>query len=273
MLRPGALAMTVVMVGVAGGVYFGLDYVPRDVIPKFLQNPQANAPAETPAPAEAPAEVVARPLTSPEGEAAPAADAAQTAEVAAAAPAEASPEPAAEPAAEAQAQPEPQAAAPVEPAPTPAEPAPAPAPKKKAAAAAPTPAPSTASTEAEPPPRPIGNRQPQADAIKQWWPDPASMPDNQLKLVYAGQVQGEKAIALLFSAPLKPETIKLNIQLRTLDGRPVQGEWEIGKTPKMAIFRNVPPGRYTVILAPRIEDTNGFILGTVLRGPVYIKGS
>lgn len=269
MIRPGALAMTVVMVGVAAGVYFGLDYVPRDVIPKFLQNPQAGAPtqaAQAPPAAAAPAEVVAQPLSSPEGSAAPAPAETQTADSGAASP-EASEPPQTQAAA---ATAEPAAAAP---APAPAEPAPAPAPRPKAAAPAPKSAGSTASTEPEAPPKPIGNRQAQADAIKQWWPDPASMPDNQLKLVYAGQVQGEKAIALLFSAPLKPETVKPNIQLRTLDGKPVQGDWEIGKTPKMAIFRNVPPGRYTVILAPRIEDTNGFILGTVLRGPVYVKES
>jgi hypothetical protein len=50
------------------------------------------------------------------------------------------------------------------------------------------------------------------------------------------------------------------------------GEWEVGKTPRLAVFKSVDPGRYTVILRPQLADAEGRTLGSLLRGPVDIKG-
>ena len=90
-------------------------------------------------------------------------------------------------------------------------------------------------------------------------------------LPHAGQVQGEQAIALLFSAPLNVDSLKQHAQVKTLSGGDVKGEWELGKNPRLAVFRGVGTGRYTVILEPQVADVKGFMLGTPLQGPVYIQ--
>ena len=97
------------------------------------------------------------------------------------------------------------------------------------------------------------------------------MPANQLKLQYAGQVQGQTAIALLFTAPLKLETMKEFASIRSANGEVVAGEWTLAKNPRMAVFAGLAPGRYTVILQPQISDQQGFMLGTTLKGPVYVQ--
>jgi hypothetical protein len=38
------------------------------------------------------------------------------------------------------------------------------------------------------------------------------------------------------------------------------------------VFKVANPGRYTVILRPQLADAEGRTLGTLLRGPVDIKG-
>lgn len=132
---------------------------------------------------------------------------------------------------------------------------------------------STASTAPanEPQRQPVA-KNPQADVIKPWWPDPATIPVNQLKLQYAGQVQNEQAVALLFSAPLNLDTLRQHASILDSVGNPVQaGQWELAKNTRMAVLRGIDPGRYTVILAPAIADTKGILLGMTLQGPVYIQ--
>ena len=97
------------------------------------------------------------------------------------------------------------------------------------------------------------------------------MPANQLKLQYAGQVQGQTAIALLFTAPLKLETMKEFASIRAANGEAVAGEWTLANNPKMAVFGGLAPGRYTVILQPQISDQQGYMLGLTLKGPVYVQ--
>jgi hypothetical protein len=167
-----------------------------------------------------------------------------------------------------------------EPAPAPAEPAPAPA-----AAAEPFEAPAAEAKAAEAPaavpaaPMETASTAPastpaaaaDADAIKQWWPEPSTMPANQLKLQYAGQLQGQGAIALLFTSALKLQTLKEFGVIRSASGDIVPGDWTLANNPKMAVFGGLAPGRYTVILQPQVSDQQGFMLGTTLKGPVYIK--
>ena len=97
------------------------------------------------------------------------------------------------------------------------------------------------------------------------------MPANQLKMMYAGQVKGEKAMALLFSSALDPKTLNKGIQVVGESGQPVTGGWEVGNNPRMAMMKGLTPGRYTVILKPTVADSQGFMLGTQLEGPVYIQ--
>lgn len=294
MIRPGAIVMTVLMTAVAVGVYFGLDYLPQDMVPGMgkqkeqaaaqpgdekpqvdllasgVEDPIAPATAdnqsavvteedlaEEPPPTEAAPAMMASPPPSaastvdydpPAGGAGVPVEE----EIASAAPVAAAPKPAPTP------KPAPKPASVSAPA---AEPAPAQQPAKVAKAA-----PVSES------PRELVKKAPQADVIKPWWPDPATIPANQLKLHYAGQVQNELAIALLFSAPLNLETLKQHAQVRNSVGDLVMtAQWELAKNPRMAVLRGVGAGRYTVILAPAVADSNGFLLGMALQGPVYIQ--
>jgi hypothetical protein len=277
--------MTVLMSAVAVGVYFGLDYLPQDMVPGVGKHKEQAAakPADEKPPVEDPVAPPAAtdqsavvteedlaeepPPTQPEQAAAPGTVPSGTSTVdydppagGAGVPVEEEETAAAAPAAAPEAAPAP---AP-EPEPEPAEtPPPVEKPPVKVA---------KAPRADDSPSRPVKPAAPEADVIKPWWPDPATIPANQLKLQYAGQVQNEHAIALLFSSPLNLDTLKQHAEVRTSNGDPVTaGQWELAKNPRMAVLRGVKPGRYTVILAPTIADTSGFALGAKLQGPVYIQ--
>lgn len=170
-----------------------------------------------------------------------------------------------EKAAEAPAPAEPVAAAPAPEVPPPA--APAPAPVEEVAVAEPVKhkAPEEAIKHA---PR---KAPPAADSIAPWWPDPAQMPRSQLKLVYAGQTQGERAIALLFSEKLDPDSLPKNVAVHDANGAAVDGTWALGKNERLAYFKVGTTGRYTLVLQPTLSDVTQHMLGTPLQGPVYIQ--
>lgn len=288
MIKPSALILAAAMAAVSTGTYFGLDLLPEGALPEPIgrapkaappdpgvQPPQQEvasaAAAAQPAPEPAPAEqhVTEQDLA----EEPPPVEPAPQAQPEPAAQAQAAPEPEPEPAA----QPEPTrpAAKPYTPPPAlvdepaPAKTKPAAAPRKQVTIVREESEPTqTASAEAPKASKPMP---PDADVIKPWWPDSSTLPANQLKLQYAGQVQGEQAIALLFSAPLNIETVKQHAQIKTQTGQDVEGGWELGKNPRLAVFRGVQSGRYTVILEPQIADAKGFMLGQKLQGPVYIQ--
>jgi hypothetical protein len=152
-----------------------------------------------------------------------------------------------------------------EPGPEPVAAVPAPAPAAPAAV-------ETPAEPAEPAVAPATVRAaPAADVIKPWWPDPETLPANQLKLHYAGQVKGQHAIALLFSAPLKLETLQEHATVRSAGGEVVAATWALGNNPKLAVLDGLAPGRYTVVLNPQVADQQGFMLGTTLSGGVYVQ--
>ena len=289
MIRPGAVVMTVLMSAVAVGVYFGLDYLPQGLVPGL--NPQKNQTAATSADekviADSAGATTAAEAMAPDAmnnqsavvteedlaEEPPAAEpiplAASAAPSAASTvdydpPADGAGVPVEEETASAAPSAAPAPAAPAEPKPEP-EPATEPPAKKPAKVA-------RASQESDSAPRPVTRKAPDADLIKPWWPDPATIPANQLKLQYAGQVQNEQAIALLFSAPLNLDSLKQNAEVRDSTGDPMpDAQWELAKNQRMAVLRGVKPGRYTVILGATVADANGYLLGAALQGPVYIQ--
>lgn len=284
MIKPSALAMGVVMASLAAGTYYGLDLLPPGLLPPPIGRAIAQE-AEAPKAAE-PVEVAR--ASAPAPEPAPAEQAPTEQDLAEEpAPAPAEPAPAAEPAdaaaneAEPAAEPAPATAAAPQPAPEPAAPAQkaaAPAPKPAAepkTAAAPAPAkPAPQKTEvasAAPATQEPAKAPPAADVIKPWWPDPSKMPANQLKLQYAGQVKDQNAIALLFTSPLKLDTVQQYAQVKNAKGDTVEGKWTPGKNPALAVLSGLEPGRYTVILQPQIADQKGYMLGVTLKGPVYVK--
>lgn len=278
MIKPAALGLAVAMSAVSAGTYYGLDLLPAGTIPEpFGLAHKKEAP-------KSPATEVAS--VAPVAPAAPAPAAAPTAEPteqdlaeeppppepAAAAASEPAPAPVEQPAAAAPPAEEPKAAAApkYETPPALREPEAAPKPKAKPKPA-PTESTEVAKAEAADAPKTPKSRPPEADVIKPWWPDPSKMPANQLKLMYAGQVQGQEALALLFSADLNLDTVKQHAQVLSSSGQAVGGEWELGKNTHLAVFRGIKPGRYTVVLKPEVAAANGFMLGTTLKGPVYIK--
>ena len=293
MIKPSALILAAAMAAVSTGTYFGLDLLPEGALPEPIGRVPKVAPPDPgvkPQQQEVASAAAAAPAQ-PAPEPAPAEQPVTEQDLAEEPPPE-TPAPQPEPTAQAQAAPQPEPEPAAEPAPEPAKPAakaytpppalvdePAPAKTKPAAApkkqvtivredSAPTQTASAASAEA---PKASKPKPPDADVIKPWWPDSSKVPANQLKLQYAGQVQGEQAIALLFSAPLNIESVKQHAQIKTQTGQDVQGGWELGKNPRLAVFRGVQSGRYTVILAPQIADSKGFMLGQKLQGPVYIQ--
>jgi hypothetical protein len=303
MIKPGALVMAVLMAAVTAGTYYGLDFLPKGFLPGPLgRTPPPEPPKVGASQGSTPAAGAA---ATPEAAPAPAAKSADqpvTEQDLAEEPpppqqaAAASPPPPATPAAEPAPAPAEKPAAHPAPAPAPAErPAPAeksaaadtPEPgwgKEKPAPAAAAPAPkeeptttataesATVTAEPDAGPGPVKPHPPEADVIKPWWPNPDKMPPNQLKLQYAGQVQGEQAIALLFTAPVNIDSVKKYAKIQAGSGATAGGQWEVGKNPRLAVFRGLKPGRYTVILSPEIADAKGFMLGTTLQGPVYIQG-
>lgn len=107
-----------------------------------------------------------------------------------------------------------------------------------------------------------------SDALRAWWSLPAS---GEFGLVYAGQAKGESAIALLFSEPPADSALNQSVKVYDAKGELVSGSWEAAANPKLAVFRGLKAGRYTVVVDPALTDANGKALSKRQHGPVYIS--
>lgn len=105
-----------------------------------------------------------------------------------------------------------------------------------------------------------------SDALKAWWPAPTG----GFGLVYAGQPKGEAAIALLFSAQPGAGALNQSVKVYDQHGALVSGDWEAAANPRLAVFRGLKPGRYTVVVDAGLADAQGQSLGQPLHGPVYV---
>jgi hypothetical protein len=111
---------------------------------------------------------------------------------------------------------------------------------------------------------------PGADALSPWWPQ-RSVP-GRLNLLYAGQAAQERTVGVLFDSKFtEGADVGPGLQLLKSDGSPASGEWEVNSTGRMLLFRNLKPGRYTVVVSPDLANAAGLTVGTELRGPVYIR--
>jgi hypothetical protein len=267
MIKPAALLMGAVMVATSTGTYYGLELLPPGLIPPPIGRAAPDAPAQAAARPD-PAQAVVAAAAAPAPVAAPA-EPEVTEQDLAEEPAPVAPPPAAAPTPDpAPAEKADAAVAEAEPA-APASAPPVPAQQQQAQEAdarAGEPAKTETASAA-----PATAAAAEADAIKPWWPDPAKVPANQLKLQYAGQVQGQGAIALLFSAPPKVDTLAQHATVKSASGETVAASWTLGKNPKLAVLGGLAPGRYTVILNPQVADEQGYMLGATLTGPVYVK--
>jgi len=109
---------------------------------------------------------------------------------------------------------------------------------------------------------------PGTDALRAWWTAPAS---GEFGLVYAGQAKGESAIALLFSEAPADSALNQSVKVYDSKGGLVSGNWEAATNPRLAVFRGLKPGRYTVVVEPALADSSGKSLGKTQHGPVYIS--
>lgn len=107
---------------------------------------------------------------------------------------------------------------------------------------------------------------PASDALKAWWPAASG----GFSLVYAGQPKGEQAIALLFSSAPGEGALNQSVKVYDQRGALVSGSWEVAANPRLAVFRGLKPGRYTVVVEAGLADSQGQSLGQDLHGPVYV---
>lgn len=111
-------------------------------------------------------------------------------------------------------------------------------------------------------------KSPGTDALRAWWTAPSS---GEFGLVYAGQAKGESAIALLFSGTPADSALNQSVKVYDAKGTLVSGNWEAAANPRLAVFRGLKPGRYTVVVEPSVADSSGKSLGKTQHGPVYIS--
>lgn len=159
--------------------------------------------------------------------------------------------------------------------------------KPEPEAAKPVPSYETAAASGEPPaprkpkaPKPASIATPKAaakapgvgsDAVSSWWPKAGTQSADRLSLVYAGEAASEKAVVLMFGSTFS-DAAAAGSQIKLVDakGASPSGTWELGRNPRLLVFKGVTPGRYTVILKPTLADAAGKTLGTELVGPVYV---
>jgi hypothetical protein len=110
-----------------------------------------------------------------------------------------------------------------------------------------------------------------SDAITAWWPATDKQQADRLNLVYAGEAAFEKAVVLMFDSPVDAAAASSNLELYDASGNAVSGSWSSGGNPRMVVFKDVKPGRYTVVLKPELADASGKTLSSGLHGPVYVN--
>lgn len=181
------------------------------------------------------------------------------------------------------------------PAPAP-EPAPAPAPAAPAssqsapevASAEPAPDQTASSTEIESsaPPAPRVPRQARAEGkipgqyVAQsaagrdaWWIKSASNEPDALMLTYAGSFKSaggnETGIALMFSGKFSSQTDFASSI--SVSGGDVSGKWRLGASPGLIYMTGVGAGSYTVTVKAGLADSTGKTLKTEVSGPVEVQ--
>ena len=84
----------------------------------------------------------------------------------------------------------------------------------------------------------------------------------------------ERIVGLLFDSPMAADVdLRGDAMIRLLssNGSTPSGQWVLNSNRRMLLFKNLKPGRYTVIVSPQLANEAGQTLGTELHGPVYIR--
>ena len=148
------------------------------------------------------------------------------------------------------------------------------APEPEASASEPEPT-AAAAEPAAPAPRPapkaatVAKSAPRADALTQWWPQPTA---GKLNLLYAGQAANERTVGLLFDSSFAENAAPGDgLKLIADNGKPASGSWALNSNRRMLLFKNLKPGRYTVVVSPQLANEAGLAIGSELHGPVYVR--
>lgn len=108
---------------------------------------------------------------------------------------------------------------------------------------------------------------PAAQVLRSWWSPSGS---EAFGVQYVGQVQGQPALAVLFSQDV-PSSAGANLKLVDEEGKEVAGDWQSGKSSRLLVRSALKPGRYTLLIDSQIASADGKTLPAPLRGPVYIQ--
>jgi hypothetical protein len=147
--------------------------------------------------------------------------------------------------------------------------APAAAPETTAAPRPPATPRESPRTQAQSAPAPARDAPPPASAMVRWWPNEPTASGFGLR--HAGQLSGDKAIALLFTGVVDAENVGKHVRVLDERGEAVRPSWTVSETnTRMAVLRGLNNGRYTVIVSSRLADVRGRAIGSNLQGPVYI---
>lgn len=107
---------------------------------------------------------------------------------------------------------------------------------------------------------------PAAQVLRSWWSSTSADP---FAVEYVGQVQGQRAIAILFSRDVSDPAGKL--KLIGADGKALDGGWKAGNSPRLLVRSDLKPGRYTVMIEQQLASADGQSLRVPLRGPIFIQ--
>jgi hypothetical protein len=152
--------------------------------------------------------------------------------------------------------------------PAPAQPAPEPAPRPEPRAAEARPAPATQVDKVQD--YPLRDAPPPASVVSRWWP--AQTPAGTFALTHAGQLAGDQAVALMFSAPVALDSVRSHVQVLDARGNPVRPNWSVASgNPRMVVARGLQTGRFTVIVGADVASPTGQRQGVTLQGPVFIQ--
>lgn len=110
---------------------------------------------------------------------------------------------------------------------------------------------------------------PAAQVLRPWWNATSSDP---FGVQYVGQVEGQRAVAVLFSHDVgNPGELGNALKLVDESGQAVAGGWKVGNNRRLIVHSNLKPGRYTLAIDGQLSSASGQSLRTPLRGPVYIQ--
>jgi hypothetical protein len=110
---------------------------------------------------------------------------------------------------------------------------------------------------------------PAAQVLRPWWAPTSTDP---FGIQYVGQVEGQRAVAILFSADIgNAGEIDKALKLIDESGQAVSGGWKVGNNPRLAVRSDLKQGRYTLAIDGQLASASGQNLRTPLRGPVYIQ--